>query len=82
MKHKIEIHDNNTNETGTYSIWFKDDEKVLHRVILSENETDSLLNMRQKESFFMGKWKFQILTSDFNTLVRKFIESKNVKTVS
>ena len=66
----IQIHDNNTLETGTYSIWFKVN-KVLHTVKLSENETDSLLNMRQKENFFVGKTKFKILLSDFNGLVKK-----------
>lgn len=48
---KIDIRDNNTQETGTYKVYYKD---------TTENAVDSLLNMRQKESFFMGKYTFTI----------------------
>jgi len=55
----IEIHDNNTNETGTYKIWFTYGGKKETR-ICSETFANSLLNMRQKEDFFMGKFRFKI----------------------
>lgn len=55
----IEIHDNNTTETGTYKIWFTYGGKKVARVC-SETFTNSLLNMRQKEDFFMGKFRFKI----------------------
>lgn len=67
MKHSIEIHENNTNETGTYKIWFKCFGKN-HFRICSENFTDSLLSLRQKEDFFMGKYKFKIDDYDFSLL--------------
>ena len=55
----IEIHDNNTNETGTYKVWFTyKGEKTCRRC--SEAFVNSLLNMRQKEDFFMGKYRFKI----------------------
>jgi hypothetical protein len=56
---KIEIHENDTINTGTYCIWYKQG-KELKKLILSENKTDSLLNMRQKEQFFIGKYKFNV----------------------
>ncbi len=68
MKTTIEIHDNNTNETGTYKIWYWDNNKRCQR-ILDENHTNALLNMRQKEDFFMGKFKFKINEYDFKTIV-------------
>lgn len=60
----ITIHDNDTNETGTYKVWFKYKEKDCV-AILSEQEANSLLNMRQKEDFFMGQSSFRI-TSDYD----------------
>ena len=58
----IEIHNENTNETGTYKIWFKHNGKT-HAIRASEAFINSLLNMRQKEDFFMGKYKFKITSS-------------------
>lgn len=69
MNTLIEIHENNT-PPGTHSIWFKHN-KELRAVILSDTETNSLLNMRQKEDFFMGKWKFKIVEYDFKKLIEK-----------
>jgi hypothetical protein len=70
MNTQIEIHDNNTNETGTYSVWYKDETGEQHRRILSENYVNALLDMRQKESFFMGKYRFKIHSEyDFKTIV-------------
>lgn len=70
MNTKIEIHDNNTNETGTYSVWYKDENGVMHRRILSENYVNSLLDMRQKERFFMGEYKFKVHSEyDFTKIV-------------
>lgn len=57
---KIDIRDNNTQETGTYKVYYKDTTNKTQVKILSENAVDSLLNMRQKESFFMGKYTFTI----------------------
>jgi hypothetical protein len=69
MDTKIEIHDNNTNETGTYKVWYFDNKQIKSR-ILSENYVNALLEMRQKEQFFMGKYKFKVLSEyDFKTIV-------------
>lgn len=69
MNTQIEIHDNNTNETGTYSVWYKDETNTMRKRILSENYVNALLNMNQKESFFMGKYRFKISEYDFKTIV-------------
>lgn len=69
MNTQIEIHDNNTNETGTYSVWYKDETNIMRKRILSENYVNALLNMNQKESFFMGKYRFKISEYDFRTIV-------------
>ncbi len=64
---KIEINDNNTDQTGTYKVYYRDLSNKLQVKILSEEKVDSLLNMRQKEAFFMGKYKFTIESGfDFN----------------
>ena len=55
----IEIHDNNTNETGTHKIWIKHN-GITQVITTSEALTNSLLNMEQKHQFFMGKYKFEI----------------------
>lgn len=55
----IEIHDNNTNETGTYKVWFKTGKGRECRRC-SESFVNSLLDMRQKEKFFTGQYKFKI----------------------
>jgi hypothetical protein len=70
MNTQIEIHDNNTNETGTFKVWFKL-EKELKTITLSETAVNSLLTMRQKESFFIGKFKFKITETDFKELIKK-----------
>ena len=69
MNTTIEIHDNNTNETGTYSVWYKDAANVMQRRILSENYVNALLDMRQKQMFFIGKNKFKVNEYDFKTIV-------------
>jgi hypothetical protein len=69
MNTLIEIHENNT-APGTHSIWLKHN-KELRSIILSDSETNSLLNMGQKEDFFMGKWKFKIAEYDFKKLIEK-----------
>lgn len=68
MNTQIEIHDNNTNETGTYFVWYKQNGED-HRRVLTENYVNALLNMRQKEAFFMGKFRFKIGEYDFIHLV-------------
>lgn len=68
MNTQIEIHDNNTNETGTYKVWYKDN-GVTKCCTLSENYVNSLLSMRQKEEFFMGKYKFGIKEYDFVNVI-------------
>lgn len=45
--------------------------KEMKRVILSESEADALLSMRQKEDYFMGKFRFKIPESSFKTLIAK-----------
>lgn len=62
---RIEINDNNTEHTGTYKVYYRDLSNKLQMKILSEQKVNSLLNMRQKEDFFMGKLKFTI-ESDFD----------------
>jgi hypothetical protein len=57
---KIEINDNNTDQTGTYKVYYRDLSNKLQVKVLSEEKVNSLLNMRQKEDFFMGKYKFTI----------------------
>jgi len=69
MNTMIEIHDNNTNETGTYKVWYKDNGKKSVRV-LSENHVNSLLEIGQKEDFFMGKYRFKVKSEyDFRQIV-------------
>jgi hypothetical protein len=66
----IEIHDNNTNETGTYSVWYRNEQDILHRRLIDENHVNALLDMRQKEDFFMGKYRFKVSSEyDFKTIV-------------
>lgn len=61
MNTKIEIYDNKTNETGTYKVWYYNPVLGGKCVkILGEGQVDSLLEMRQKERFFMGQYKFTI----------------------
>jgi hypothetical protein len=70
MNTAIEILDNNTTNTGTYQVWYKDENGKKHFRFLSENYVNALLDMRQKESFFMGKYKFKIKSEyDFRTIV-------------
>lgn len=57
---RIEINDNNTDETGTYKVYYRDLSNKIQVKILSEEKVNSLLNMRQKEDFFMGKHKYTI----------------------
>lgn len=71
---RIEIYDNNTNETGTYKVWFSSNGKK-HGVILSESDTNALLDMRQKEKFFMGQYKFTI-TSEFD--IKRLVEKATI----
>lgn len=71
MNTQIEIHDNNTNETGTYKVFYKDSEGKQQARVLSEAYTNSLLNMRQKEDFFMGKYRFKIDKYDFEKILIK-----------
>ena len=68
MNTLIEIHDNNTNETGFYSVWYRHN-GATHSMKLPESYVNALLNMRQKEQFFMGKYKFKIGEYDFIHLV-------------
>jgi len=70
MKTKIEIHDEDFNTTGEYRVWYKDEQgkKAVRR--LSDNYVNALLDMRQKEDFFMGKYRFKVKSEyDFKTIV-------------
>lgn len=69
MNTTIEIVDNNTIETGTYHIWYRDAENKKQKRELDENHVNALLDMRQKEQFFMGKYKFKIGLYDFKTII-------------
>jgi len=70
MNTKIEIHNNDTNESGMYDVWYYDLSGERQKRRLSENYVNSLLEMRQKEDFFMGKWKFKVKSEyDFKTIV-------------
>jgi hypothetical protein len=70
MNTSIEIHDNNTNETGTYSVYYTDLDGTKKVRILSENYTNSLLDMRQKENFFIGHFKFKVKSEyDFRVIL-------------
>lgn len=61
MNTKIDIRDNNTNETGTYKVWYCNPILGGKCVkVLSEQQVNSLLNMRQKEAFFIGKHVFTV----------------------
>jgi hypothetical protein len=64
----IEIHDHNTHEQGTYKVWYKENGETKQR-LLSENYVNALLDMRQKEKFFMGVYRFKINEYDFRTIV-------------
>lgn len=67
MTKQIEIHEHNTANTGVYKVWGIHNGKNVCRLV-SEAHVNSLLNMRQKEAFFMGKWKFKIPQCDFDRL--------------
>lgn len=68
MNTQIEIHDNDTVNTGVYKIWYKEN-GVQKTCLLSEQYVNSLLSMRQKEAFFMGTYKFGIPETDFINVV-------------
>ena len=68
MNTNIEIHENNTNETGTYKVWYNINGKD-HCRRLGDNYVNALLSMRQKEDFFMGKFRFRISEYDFKTIL-------------
>jgi hypothetical protein len=69
MNTKIEIHNNSTSESGTYDIWYKDQNGETLKRILSENYVNALLDMRQKEKFLVGQYRFKINSYDFKTIV-------------
>jgi hypothetical protein len=63
----IKIHDNDTRNTGTYTVWFMNGEKWASRTC-TEAFVNGCLNMRQKEAFFMGKDTFAIELWDWKIL--------------
>lgn len=67
MKTIIEIHEHNTIATGYYKVWFDYNGKT-HTRLCSEALVNSFLNMRQKENFFMGVYRFGIKEYDFMML--------------
>lgn len=68
MNTTIEIYDHDTTNSGVYKVWYKEN-GVQKSCLLSEQYVNSLLSMRQKESFFMGQFKFGILEHDFINVV-------------
>jgi hypothetical protein len=68
MNTHIEIHNHNVNEAGTYEVWYKVGKDTRKR-ILSEAYVNSLLDMDQKEKFFMGVYRFKINEFDFTEIV-------------
>lgn len=60
MNTMIEIHDNDTNQTGRYKVYYTSQSGHKRAAILSEEQVNSLLNMRQKQMFFLGKFRFKI----------------------
>lgn len=60
MNTMIEIHDNDTNETGSYKVFYTSQSGHKRAAILSEDQVNSLLNMRQKELFLIGKFRFKV----------------------
>lgn len=60
MNTKIEVYENNTNESGTYQVWYKDQFNNSKSKVITESELNALLNMGQKSDLFMGRWKFTI----------------------
>ncbi len=72
MALKIEIHDYDTANTGQYKVLFENPKSVGNIILLSEQEVDSLLDLRQKEDFFIGKYKFTIKSEyDIKFLTQK-----------
>jgi hypothetical protein len=70
MNTTIEIHNENTNETGTYKVWYKDIAGNKCMRVISESLVTSMLEMNQKEKFFMGQFRFRIKSEyDFRTIV-------------
>lgn len=71
MNTQIEIHNENHNETGTYSVWYKDINGKKCVRLLSDNYINALLDMSQKEDFFLGgKFRFRVKSEyDFKTIV-------------
>lgn len=71
MNTQIEIHNENNNETGAYKVWYKDLNGNNRFRILSDNYVNALLEMGQKEDFYLGhKFKFKVKSEyDFKTIV-------------
>lgn len=57
---KIEIHNNDTVNTGEYKIWFTQDNGIQNCCNASENFVSDILTKEQNEQFFMGKFIFEL----------------------
>jgi len=77
MNTTIEIHEHDTTNTGVYKVFYKDN-GIEKSCLLSEQYVNSLLSMRQKEDFFMGKYKFGIKEHDFVNVVLQWKERQGM----
>ena len=66
---QIEIHNENFNETGTYKIWFSQDNGILNCFNASINFVSDILTKEQNEQFLMGKFIFEL--NDYGTQIIK-----------
>jgi hypothetical protein len=73
MNTYIEIHDNNTNLTGTYKVWYKDLQGNQQCKTMTYDEINKMLTRSQEEDFFLAakaKYKFKIQSEyDFKTIL-------------
>lgn len=71
MNTKIEIHSGNeSNLSDSYIVWYKVN-GLYQCKTMDANQVDDLFDsLRQKEQFFMGKFKFKISEYKFLNLIK------------
>jgi hypothetical protein len=74
----IEIHNENTNETGYLVIYYTANGKRQKRMA-TECFVNSILDLGQKEDFFMGKYRFKIKSDYDKNLILNSKEGERLK---
>ena len=74
MNTMIEIHDNNTNETDTYKVWYKDREGKQGCKVFTYDEITTILTREQEEKlFFADRTKYRFKIQSEYDFIRMFI---------